>query len=450
MKNLSNLESTVLLGLNKGDAIKEMWDQILQECEFENLPHSINRALPTVFKAFAGQGDVYNYTRLAGITKKNWVENMRRMQGILPILTLAQQKGIRVVILKGMAISLKNNDFASRVMGDVDLLIKKSDQREMRKILISMGFEPRYRRTCTHRKVTREIFTDAFIDAAGNIIDIHTTGEVDSYYKRLWANSVTDLYNEIAISIPRDSDLLLHSLKHGFRGVAASDLMQTTLDFIALRNCVDSEELMREASNWGLQQELRLLNEFLGIETSTYSTAPVAVRASPIKGVVRFLAVRRDREISLRLANRASKGVEYRRFRYLSWIFLSGTRPLEEAILHKYGGCIRTSHHVAKPTTPKTINNVYPFKANGRDHYEIRFGVEGDFQQLTIDSRGHLFSPHHVFVNGKLAGIIDPNSLLIAHLDPSRNLRHEISIRQPYGRCHECSNILGNSELTLK
>jgi hypothetical protein len=77
-----------------------MWNQILTVCEFEVLPHSINRALPTIYKALDGQSDVPQYKRLAGVTKKNWVENMRRVHRLIPVLVEADAKGVKVVILK--------------------------------------------------------------------------------------------------------------------------------------------------------------------------------------------------------------------------------------------------------------------------------------------------------------------------------------------------------------
>ena len=70
MRKISTLESIVLLGLNQGTEINDIWNQVLTECEFGALPYSINRAFPTIYKALDGQSDAPKYKRLAGVTKK--------------------------------------------------------------------------------------------------------------------------------------------------------------------------------------------------------------------------------------------------------------------------------------------------------------------------------------------------------------------------------------------
>jgi hypothetical protein len=447
VKNLSALESTVLLGLNQGTEVNAMWKQVLDESEFDSLPHSINRALPTLFKTLDGNSDVAQYKRLAGITKKNWAENMMRAQRLVPLLRAAEEKGIKVVILKGLAISFLTNDFSSRVMGDTDLLIKKRDQEEILKILLSLGFEPRYRRSCTHRELNRNVFTNAFVDSSGNIIDVHTIESGNFFFKEIWDNSQSIYFQGLAVKIPQDSHILLHSLQHGFHGVASSDLMQTTLDFIALKNRIDVNKLVMESVQWGMYKKLSLLAEFLEIQIPTVLGKPPVTRKSLRKVLSKFLGVRKDREISLKMAFRASKNPDLRRLRYLIWILLSAPRPLEQMIIERDLGFITNFHLAGKQSLARSINS---FKPTTKEHYEIRFGVEGDFQNMTIDSRGHLFSPHLLFINGKLAGIIEPESLLITSFESSRSLRYEISIRQPYGRCHSCSEILENSIISFQ
>ena len=445
MKKISTLESVVLLGLNQGTEIKDIWNQVLTECEFGVLPYSINRAFPTIYKALDGQSDAPQYKRLAGVTKKNWVENMRRVQQLIPVLAEADAKGIKVVILKGLAISFLLNDFYSRVMGDSDLLVKTSDKKEFLKILISMGYEPRFQRACTHREFTREVFTDAFVNSSGNIIDVHITGDIDYFYKKIWNKSVAISYKDLTVNIPRVQHILLHSLKHSVRGVASSDLMQTGLDFIALKNKVDADQLIIESVKWGLYDELRSMNHYLDIQARpVLGIGPINWEFT-LRGFMKFLRVRRDRGISYNLAYQVSKNSNFYRLRYLLWILLSAPRPLEQLMIEKNMGFIKNFNCVEKPAIPHLVNTFRGLNTKGRDNYEIRFGVQGNFQQIIIDSCGHFFSPHLLFLNGKLAGVIEPNSSMIVSIESVRSLRYEISIRKPYRRCNDCSEILGNS-----
>ena len=445
MKKLSSLESTVILGLNGGSEIRDAWNQVLQECEFGDLPHSINRSLPMVFKALNGNSDVLEYKRLAGIARKNWVENMGRAQRLMPVLAAASDQGIKIVILKGMAISFLKNDFASRLMGDTDLLIKKSDQQKMSRILLNLGYEPRFNHACTHRESIRDIFIDAFVDSSGNIIDVHTTGEASYFFKEIWENSATINFMGQTINIPQNKHILMHSLKHGSRGVASSDLMQTVLDFVSLRKEMEVNQLMKESIRWGLQRDLIQLNEILGIESSPVLEKVNASRESFSKKVIRLLQVRKEREISFKLAYKVSKASSFYRIRYFLWISLSSLRPLEKLIIENYGGFVKAFTFLEKYVTPQSIESLNPFKSNEEKQYEIRFGIEGNFHEIIISSKSQIFAPHLLFINGNLAGIIEPNITLVATVEKSKNLRYELSIRQPYGRCYTCSENLSKS-----
>lgn len=445
MKKLSSLESTVILGLNGGVEIRDMWNQVLQECEFGDLPHSINRSLPMIFKALNGNSDVPEYKRLAGIARKNWVENMGRAQRLMPVLVAASDQGIKIVILKGMAVSFLKNDFASRLMGDTDLLINKSDQQKMQKVLVSLGYEPRFNHACAHRESVRDIFIDAFVDSSGNIIDVHTTGEASYFFKEIWENSVNIDFMGQTINIPQNKHILMHSLKHGSRGVANSDAMQTALDFVSLKNKLEVNQLMKESIRWGLQRDLIQLNKILGIESSPVPGKVKVSRESLSKKLVRLLKVRKEREISLRLAYKASKDSNVYRFRYFIWISLSSLRPIEKLIIENFNGFIKEFTSLGECATAQSIESLYPTPPNEKKQYEIRFGIEGDFHEIAISSKSQIFAPHLLFINGNLAGIIEPNVTLVATIEKSRNLRYELSIRQPYGRCHVCSENLGKS-----
>jgi len=445
MRNLSSLESTVLLGLNRGTAISNMWNQILAECEFGVLPHSINRALPTIYKALDGQSDVPQYKRLAGVTKKNWIENMRRVESLIPVLVEADIKGVKVVVLKGLAISFLTKDFSSRVMGDSDLLIKAADKKEFQKILISLGFKPRFHGACFHREYTQDIFTDAFVDYSGNIIDVHTTGDINYFYKEIWNNSVTIPYQDLTVNIPNEQHILLHSLKHGAREVASSDLMQTTLDFIALKKRVDAAQLMAESVKMGLHNELSMMNRYLDIQVLPVLGRRRVNWGSTASRFMKFLKLRRNRGVSYKLACQVSKNSDFHRPRYLLWIMLSAPRPLEQKMIEKKLGFIKKFEYIEKLSNPVSINSFRGLISKEKESYEIRFGVQGDFQKIFIDTSELFFSPHDMFLDGKLAGIIQPNSSLVFNTDSFRSSRYEISIRKPYGRCNDCSEILGDS-----
>jgi hypothetical protein len=220
---------------------------------------------------------------------------------------------------------------------------------------------------------------------------------------------------------------------------------QTTLDFIALKKRVDVDQLMAESVKWGLHNELRLMNQYLDIQVRPVLGRVRINRGSTVSRFMKFLRARRDREVSCKLAYQVSKNPNFYRLRYLLWVLLSAPRPLEQTMIEKNLGFIKNFDCIEKPSNPDFVNSFRGLNSKSKDNYEIRFGVQGDFQQMVIDSYGHFFSPHLLFLNGKLAGIIEPNSSLVVKTDSYRSLRYEISIRKPYVRCNDCSEILGNS-----
>ena len=433
MNRLTGLEKLVLKALHNGENIEQEWNQVLRISDFGTLPHSINRSLPLIFNSLRGQTEASEYQRLAGFTKRNWAENVGRLNYVLPILDSAQKTGIKVVVLKGMAISFLRSDFASRVMGDADLLIHKSDEKAFAKIIRDLGFSATYQLNCPHK--VSEIYTviDEFRDKDGNKIDIHSTADPDALFEILWRETVALTYEGIEINIPNPNYLMLHSLSHGFDGVAQSDLMQTSLDFLLLQKYLDFEELEKDSSKLSLQKELQEFLEFFEAGTIGNPGRSRFRRKSIIRELINLKRIRREREINFKLAYLVSRNSNLRRLRYFIWVFLGAPRPLEERWVSKQKGFVKNFS--------KELKSI--------SEYEIRFGITGDVTRISIDTKNLFFAAHQIYANGKLLGIAQSDSQLVANLLGSKSGNYEISIRQPYGRCQKCTEILTQAPISL-
>ena len=442
MKKLTNLERLVLKALHGGKNIDQTWNQVLQVKDFGSLPHSINRAIPQIFNSLRGQNQALEYQRLAGFTKRNWVENIGRLNYVLPILESANRAGVRVVVLKGMAISFLRNDFASRVMGDADLLIHKSDEEAFGKIIEELGFSATYQRNCPHGKSKAHTLTDEFLDKYGNAIDIHSTADTDSLFKILWEESISVNYEGLAVNIPSPVNLMLHSLSHGFDGVAQSDLMQTGLDFLMLQDRLEISDFASKASVLGFSSELQEFLAFFELEDESKLVKSSVRRRSLIKEFVNLSRIRHQREINFKVAYRASKNKNLHQISYFFWILLGATRPLEEFWISRKGGFVKRFIEISDSNGLTKIKDYIPAELKSADRYEIRFGLKKGFKSLCIDTQGLVFAPHQIYINGKLNQKIQSNSKLVANLSGSKNGQYEISIRQPYGRCQKCTEIL--------
>ena len=449
MKSLTNLESSVLKALNHVENLKQTWSNVLQVKDFGSLPHSINRAIPQIFTALRGQSQAPEYQRLAGFTKRNWVENVGRLNYILPILDSANRAGIKVVVLKGMAISFLRNDFASRVMGDADLLIHKSDEEAFGKIIKELGFNASFMLNCAHQDSKITTTTDEFLDKDGNAIDIHSTADPDSLFEILWDESMTVNYEGLIINISNPVNLMLHSLSHGFEGVAQSDLMQTGLDFLMLKDDLKILDLESKAMTLGLSREVREFLNFFELEEENRIVKSRLRRRSFKKEFGNLSKIRHEREINLKMAIQVSKNRNLKLGSYFFWVLLGAPRPLEEFWISKRNGFVRKSIEFSESSKRWVLKELIAAELESQSFYEIRFGIIGRFENFSIDTHGLMFATHQLFINGKLIERIKPDSKLLVNLSAQTNKKYEISIRQPYGRCQKCTNIILEASLTL-
>jgi hypothetical protein len=318
-------------------------------------------------------------------------------------------------------------------MGDADLLIDKSDEKAFAKIIRDLGFKATYQLNCPHK--VSEIYTviDEFRDAGGNKIDIHSTSDPDSLFKTLWEETLQIKYEEVVVHIPNPTNLMLHSLSHGFEGVAQSDLMQTGLDFLLLEKFLKVSEIEAKASIFKLGKELKELLNFFEVNTKYNFVRSKRIRNSLIRELANLKRIRRERETNFQLAYRASRNQNLYRIRYFIWIFLGAPRPLEEYWIFKQKGFIRE----------------FADKLQSKNIYEIRFCVKDEFTQIRVDTKGLYFAAHQIYANGKLIGIIESDSQISANLPGAINKKHEISIRQPYGRCEKCSETILQGDISL-
>ena len=242
---------------------------------------------------------------------------------------------------------------------------------------------------------------------------------------------------------------MLHSLSHGFEGVAQSDLMQTGLDFLMLKDDLKILDLESKAMKLGLSRELGEFLNFFELEEESQIAKSRLRRRSLKKEFGNLSRIRREREINLKMAIQVSRNRNLNRRGYFFWILLGAPRPLEEFWISKRNGFVRKSIEYSEPSKRLVLKELIAAELESQSFYEIRFGIRGRFENFSIDTNGLMFATHQLFINGKLIQRIQPNSKLLINLSDRKDEKYEISIRQPYGRCQKCTNIILEASLTL-
>ena len=155
------------------------WNELMSELSFDEIESSIARILPSIFSNLdsSKQATILEYNRLKGSYKHTWAKNSAFIHKITPLVEKLKDAKIHYVVLKGGALNFINestgNRIGDRIMGDVDILIRKKDFALIQEILRNLGYVQKFSAMCTHNKMRSKISDVDFINNDGTEIDIH-------------------------------------------------------------------------------------------------------------------------------------------------------------------------------------------------------------------------------------------------------------------------------------
>ncbi len=133
------LQACLLSGL----PAQEAWKKWTHRVDFDNADQVSHTLLPLVFRnpAFSGFQDPL-LAKCQGIYRQTWVTNQLLWKKTLPFLTQLIEAGVdKIILLKGMAmIHRYYQDFGMRVVGDIDILIKKEQLPLVSPLLQNSGW----------------------------------------------------------------------------------------------------------------------------------------------------------------------------------------------------------------------------------------------------------------------------------------------------------------------
>jgi hypothetical protein len=230
---------------------------------YHNLPR-MNMALPV---------DIAKELKQA--FTKNMFRMMRFFHDLTNLLRLMQENDIGVIVLKGayLAAAVYNN-IGLRMMGDIDLMVKKDDLVRVDKLLLAFG--------CIPEDYNRVIAKDNHhfryqLPGSGLLVEIHWT-IINSIFplridiERLWSRAQLVILAQAPALTLAPEDLLLHLCLHTANHVSEIRIRMVCDINEVVRHYgteLNWQEIGARARQWGAIRAvyviLRLAQELLGV-----------------------------------------------------------------------------------------------------------------------------------------------------------------------------------------
>jgi len=452
--------------LNPGIA-KKSWEQLINEIGFENLSNSTQRVLPKIFKNLESETDVSAYEKLKGAYKYNWTKNSRLLFSFLPILNALNEQSIDYRILKGAALNLLSDNVGERTMGDIDLLIVATDLPKISNLFEKNGFQKKFDTHCINAERVEFDTEICFLTPEKFEVDVHL---VEKTYPQLLYRKIMKTKPNLAqfqdqqVKLPSYELALIHTVYHGNKSVAATDLIQTYLDCNQLIELVELKNLNNIAKELNFSSvldnslnDLNLLREEnpahakrksrLKIFTSSYY---LWVLKNKFLNSSDFFTIKKARAISKKEIAAVRKNFKGRKLWYIFWLSLGKPRPFERIIFVLFGGFLRNPE--GYPVLGDSFvgfnaadQNWFTTNLTALDSHDWRFKIKvpQNSKLATIELIADEFKNWNwlIFVNGKLFGTttqVDHGTYVIRYPFPTTSL--EISMRSPSHVCEFCEH----------
>lgn len=439
------------------------WKELVAISTIEDFDHSVTRALPLVYLNCKEELAGNELLKLRGSYRHTWARNTEMFMQLQPLLRKLQEQGVSYRLLKGGAINLLAGPPGARIMGDIDLLINKSDLSLLQHILIDLGFKRMFSYGCEHVSSKAEKLEHNFVNAESLEIDIHVAQE--RHPRRLFENMMKikpeiKEFSGISVQIPQDYFLVAHSLIHGHLNVQDEDESQMVMDVYQLLNEKNIDKSLQLASRLGIFplfenyfstiSKIGLTSDFTNAKKMQFSRKKLNVLQDHLYSVSNgsrsLLRAVWHRAPNLKNIWRILRTQKKNKILYLLWTYTGMLRPLEYQIIKKCNGF--TDRNQQRTNMRTLFLNQTSEWTN-----DWRFGFSWDTQKQSMRikaiSNGFTNQSFLVFLNGKLVAVTENSSAgeLTLELWGLREW-NEISFRLPFSGCKICSMSL--KTLTLE
>lgn len=240
-----------------GEEAVKAWREWRRVQDIEAVDYGSFRLLPLAYKNLIRLGiDDAELKRLKGIYRQSWVRNQLLFNEGVKLLKGFEQAGIKTVVLKGAALSLKYyQDAGTRPMADFDFMVPPDKARQATAYLIDEGWEPR-----TRLSSDIQLYHGCnFAHKNGLEVDLHWhlldescfSGGDDPFWKEA---APLEIQNISTLTLD-PADHLLHACVHGLRWNATPPIRWIADAYIIIEtsgNNLDWDRILQHAKDYGL------------------------------------------------------------------------------------------------------------------------------------------------------------------------------------------------------
>jgi hypothetical protein len=450
---------------------KNSWNQLMDLIGFENLNNSSQRILPKIYINLENEPEINSYEKLKGAYKFNWAKNNQLLNSFLPVLKALNVNSVDYRLLKGAALNLLSENIGHRAMGDIDLLIEKENLSVLESIFVQNGFQKKYDTKCinsSNQLMDREI---CYLSPEKFEIDVHVAEKTFPqllYRKMMKSKAQTSIYQGEIVKLPSFELALLHTVYHGNRAVAETDLIQTYVDCCQLLALVNLDDLNKIAHDLKFVQVLShtiQMFEALRDDTDTISKKNKRIKlfnlsfyfwsfTNKILNSSDLFTIIKTRSLSKKELRSIYKFFEGQKIFYFIWLLFGKPRPFERFICLLLGGFLDNPKNFSVPGNmfigfKKSEESWYKPNLVSQNAHDWRFKVKvpKGSKQAIIEMIADEFKNWNwlIFINGRLFGTttqIHHGTYVIRYSFPPENL--EISLRSPAHVCALCERGIEN------
>lgn len=330
----------------------ESWIELLQDCSFRNISTNTQRLTPMIYRNLRNVEGVPERAKLRGSYRYSWAKNQKLMHSMGPIFTEFNRLEINYRVIKGIATQLALDFLGARVVGDIDIVVSRSEIDVVRQVLEQYGFRCNSVSACGKHPVNAP--HDALnFNRGENHVDVHIAER--KYPLRLLSEMLASdprikSHMGTAIPIPPTPLLLLHSAFHGQLASSDTDLVQSMVDVELLSAECDKYDLgvmakqTRTTSNlWARRtpnDKWKALGRFRRLVDIQFQHT---LKAFLVPALIR------DRFRGVGTSVQVLRNFPGKRSRYALWLTAGQFSSLERRLRSRGRGFLRTPGEICPP-----------------------------------------------------------------------------------------------------
>jgi len=459
----------------------DSWLELVAVTPFDQIETNTQRIAPAIYTNLQTAGAFAERERLRGTYKYSWARNTRALHEFAPVVRKLELARVNYRLIKGVAVQLTLGNIGSRIMGDIDLVVREVDVETVHGILLSHGFKPNFTSPCAvfHTGTPR----DALNYNSGRChVDVHIAEhkEPSLLYKYILKKPPMKVeLDGTHYLIPEATLLLITAAVHGAKNFSATDLIQSCTDIALLSQGASAELVKLYAQE--TQTKLAVNHMYRVLETADLECFKGGIPSEVLVGRIQaFLILKRttarrlrkqllfmsnlsrryqERRLPASVIARAYQQLDGRRLLYAIWLATGRFARVEQFLLRGKSSFLTAPKHTldlpgaitsCEAKSNKGINVSRASQLTQDWRFTIELAQPQKILTMTLESKFFDKFDASLYWNGKHHVRIVSGDASMLHIVFKRVPRTtEFSIRPIFQLCPDCSQSLNDLQIFI-